>query len=353
MIKLTDKDKLVFYSLVKWPQLNDIQLSKKINIKRSTIAAIRNKLEKNKLYTTIKVPDIEKIGCELLTVRYGGFNPLTPYKMREKYSSTHKFPEVFFKQSTDRQRIALNASKDFTEVKKFIDYSNRVYGEQGFLTDEGIVHLFFPFKISRIFRFFDYAPLLKQQFNLKLDEEKVVLDTDFVEHETVDLTEKEKQIFYALIKYPQLNDNEVAKKVSTSRQSVSSTRKKFEEEGLIKTITIPNLEALELQLVVFTYVLVNPKSTLNLRRNGIQKILSQGAHIFHTSGNTEFVLISIFKDYPEYTKTFDEIINFYKEHDLLLKDPVTRILLNRDIKLDINGRFAPLVKKVLGIEKEI
>ncbi|MFH1223024.1 MAG: Lrp/AsnC family transcriptional regulator [Pseudomonadota bacterium] len=353
MIKLTDKDKLVFYALTKWPQLNDIQLSQKIGIKRSTIAAIRNKLEKNKLYNTINVPDLERIGCELLTVRYGSFNPLCTYLMREKYSSTYKFPEVFFKRSTDRQRIALNAAKNFTEVKEYIDYSNRIYGEQGFLTDEGIVHVFFPFKISRISSFFDYVPLLKQHFNLDIESERVVLDNDLKEHRPADLTEKEKLLLYALVKYPQLNDNELSQKVSITRQSVSSIRKRLEEDGLVKTINVPNLTALGLQVMAFTHVLVNPKSTLNMRKHGILKILSQGVHIFHISGNLEFVLISHFKDYPEYARSFEEIVSYYKEHDLLLKEPITRIFLNEDIKLAIDGRFAPLVKEIFDIKNDI
>jgi hypothetical protein len=295
---------------------------------------------------------LEKIGCELLTVRYGSFDPLTTYEMREKCASTQKFQEVFFKRSSDKSRIALSAATDFTEVKRYIDYSNKVYGEQGFLPEEGITHVFFPFKVSKIFRFYDYAPLLKQHFNLP-GESKSEFNTEFVESEPVKLTDNEKLVFYAIVKYPEFNDNEIAKKVSMTRQYVSNARKKFEYGGLIKTINMPNLSALDFQMVVLMHVTVNPKSSLSARRHGIEKIMSQGAHIFDIAGNLEFVLISAFKDYPEYEKIHDDMVNYYTEHDLLLKTPVTKIMLNRDIKLRINGRFAPLVKKVFGIQREV
>jgi len=353
MIKLTDKDKTVFYSIIRWPHLNDTELSKKTNIKRSTITAIRNKLEKNKLYTTIKAPDLERLGCELLTVRYGGFNPLASYKVREKYTSTQKFPEVFFKRSTDRQRMALSAAENFTEVKKYIDYSNRVYGEHDFLTDEGIIHVFFPYKVSRIFRFFDYAPLLRQHFNLDFGGEQEVVDTNFLEKEKAELSENEKQVLYALVKYPQQNDNKVARKVSMTRQSVSAIRKKLEKEGFVKRINIPNLEALDFQILALTHIMVNPKSTLVTRKHGVQEVLNQGVHIFYISGNLEFVLISAYKDYPEYNKEYDRIISYYKEHDLLLKDPVTKIFITSDLRLSVDGRFALLVKKIMGIKAEV
>lgn len=352
MIKLTDNDKLLFYSLVKWPNLNDTELSKKTKIKRSTITAIRSKLEKNKLYTTIKAPDLEKIGCELLTVRYGSFDPLTTYEMREKYASTQKFPEVFFKRSSDKNRIALSAATNFTEVRKYIDYSNKVYGEQGFLPEEGITHVFFPLGVSKIFRFYDYAPLLKQQFNIP-GENRLEFNTEFAESEPASLTDNEKLVFYAIVKYPDFNDNEIAKKVSMTRQYVSNARKKFEYGGLIKTINVPNLAALDFQMLVLTHVMVNPKSSLSARRHGIEKVLNQGAHIFDIAGNLEFVLISAFKDYPDFDKIHDDMVNYYTEHDLILKNPVTKIMLSNDIKLSIDGRFSPLVKKVFGIQKEV
>lgn len=353
MIKLTDKDKLVFHTLVKWPDLNDIQLSKKINVKRPTVTAIRNKLEKNGLYTTTKVPDLERIGCELLTVRYGSFNPLTPYEVREKYVSTHKFPEVFYKRTTDRERIALSAATNFTEAKKYIEYSNQIYGKQGFLTDEGIIHVFFPFKVTKIFKLFDYAPLLKQHFNLQTEEEKIDIDTTFQEHEAIELSENEKKVFYALIKYPQQNDSEIAKKVSMARQRVSVMRKKFEKEELIKTIRIPDMKALGFNLLVLTHILVNPKSPLDERKHGIEKILKQANHIIHISGNLEIILISEFEDYEAYKKTHDDLVDYYKQHDLLHKDPTTRILLNTDIKLQMNTNYAPLLKKIFNIKNEV
>ncbi|MDD5111218.1 MAG: hypothetical protein PHG85_01580 [Candidatus Altiarchaeota archaeon] len=352
MVRLTEKDKLVFYALTRWPELNDTELSDKTGIKRSTITAIKNKLEKNDFYTTIKVPDLEKLGCELLTVRYGSFNPMSTYELRQKYSSTQKFPEVIFKRTTDRQRIALNAAKNFTEVKKYIDYSNKVYGEEGFLTDEGIIHVLFPLRVSKVLRFFDYAPLLRRLFDLHAEKEEPYDSTEANKEET-ELNENEKMVLYATMKYPKFNDNEIAKKVSMTRQFVSAARKKFEKEGLVRTARMPNLEALGFQLLVMMHVMINPKASVSAMKSGIQKILSQGAHIFYALGNLEFVLISAYRDYPEYNRTLDEIVGFYKTHDLLFKEPVARIFVTNDIKSHVDGRFAPIVKKILGINKEV
>lgn len=53
MLNLTEKEKHVLQSLIKWPQLNDSEISSEIDIKRPTVTAIRNKLEKERIYETI------------------------------------------------------------------------------------------------------------------------------------------------------------------------------------------------------------------------------------------------------------------------------------------------------------
>ena len=63
--------------------------------KRPTITAIRNKLEKKRLYEKFIIPDLEKIGCEIILARYGEFNPLTPWIKREKFASWE--PELFYR----------------------------------------------------------------------------------------------------------------------------------------------------------------------------------------------------------------------------------------------------------------
>ena len=45
--KLTDKEKLVLWGLVEHPELNDVELSKKLEVKRRTFSAIKTKLKNN------------------------------------------------------------------------------------------------------------------------------------------------------------------------------------------------------------------------------------------------------------------------------------------------------------------
>ncbi|MFH1788894.1 MAG: hypothetical protein ABH834_05905, partial [Candidatus Altiarchaeota archaeon] len=206
MLDLTEKEKTVFYGLIKWPWLNDIELSERIAVKRPTLTAIRNKFEKEKLYETIKVPAFDRIGFELLAVKYGDFNPLTPHLIRKKYAGWDKFPEPIFWIASDTSRVGLEVGENYTEIKKHIDYSERIYGEHGFLTEKGNTYILFPLNLSRIFSYLDFSPLLGKILGLGTKEElKVNLDyTRGVNH----FHKNEMQVMYYSIKYPTMNDKQ-------------------------------------------------------------------------------------------------------------------------------------------------
>lgn len=354
MLGLTDKERLVLYSLVRWPELNDIELSKKIPIKRPTITAIRNKLKKGGLYQDIIVPNLEMLGCEILTVRYGSFNPTANYESRKKYSSLDKFSEVFFKKSCDSQRIAMSASTSFTEIMKYVEYSNIVYSKNNLLSDEGIKHIFFPLKLSKILRFFDYAPILKYDFNINIKDEKPKIEFDSKEILVREFTENEKLVLYALVKYPDMNDGEIAKKVSMTRQSVNKMRKKFEEEGLIKLMRIPDMKKLGFEVMLFVHVSINPKFTMGERKEGIRHVLtSYPGIVFLLASNLETVVLGVAKTFTELKKSYNMFLSQYKKSDFLSKEPVEIIIPIEEIKEDINGRYHPLVKKILNIKTEV
>ena len=68
---LTDREKSVLYEIVKSPHYNDYKLAEHTNIKLSTVTAIRRRLKKNGIYHTIRIPNLQFLGAELLAVSYG------------------------------------------------------------------------------------------------------------------------------------------------------------------------------------------------------------------------------------------------------------------------------------------
>ncbi|MDD5112003.1 MAG: helix-turn-helix domain-containing protein [Candidatus Altiarchaeota archaeon] len=351
--RLTEREKLVLYFLVKWPNLNDIELSRRIPVKRPTITAIRNKLRRDGLFYNVVVPNIPALGCELLVLRYGAFNPAFPYDARKKYSATAKFPEVFFKQSCDSQQVSLSAHSNFTDAMRYVEYSSINYNKHDLLTPDGLRHVFLPLAISKVLRFFEFAPLLKQEFEIRAHdgkyEEKQVQDNVVPRA----LTGNEKLVLYALVKYPEDNDGEIARKVSMTRQSVNKLRKKLEEDRLIARIRIPDMKRFGYEVMVMAHFFNNPKHPLEERKEGLKYTLAIGNIVFMVVSNLESVIVGYQKSFTSYKREMNHFMEYYKKSDFVGKEPEIVIIPVEEIKESMNGRYHPLVKKMLGIEQEI
>lgn len=112
-IPLTEKEKLVFYGLVKYPEFSDQQLSEKLKEKRSTITSIKNKLLRKNFYKTKIIPDFSLLECELLCIAYGE----TPVGIEEnKKLVNHK--EVVYSLMTDRNFLDIIIAKKLCIIKK-------------------------------------------------------------------------------------------------------------------------------------------------------------------------------------------------------------------------------------------
>ena len=359
---LTEREKLVLFGLIKWPNLSDTELTEKLDIKRPTITSIRNRLSKEGYFEYIVIPNLAKIGCELITVFHSVFNPLTDFSIRKKYANLVRehFKDYFFVAGTDRERAMMAASRNFTELREQVDYTERVYWSQGFLTDKGSTYAFFPLEYTRIFPFFDYGNLLHNQFGLNLEIKREPLKAEFEKVGQLDLKQKEKLIFYALVKYPTLNDVEIGEKLSLSRQTVSSVRKRFLEDNMLLQRRIPNIKKLGFGLLVFAHSVFNPNFTLEERLKRLWEFLSLPAFsgwydskILDFSSNLESVTLTVFQTYAEFQKYYGNYLSFYKKEGFLLRETAIRIFSIKDLTPLSEIRFDPLIKKFMGINEEI
>lgn len=351
MIKLTPKEKLVLYGLVRWPDLYDRELSDNINIKRSTVTAIRNKLVKRGVYTEHRLPDLARIGCELLVARFGDFNPLTPWDKRRLYVSNE--PELFYRISTDHSRVSLVAAENFTEMKRYLDNAAHRHAVHGFLSNEGIKHAYFPFALSRMFMFFDFGPLLNKHFRLGFEEDETELNTKIRKPRTVDLNENEKKVLYAMVKYPTLRESGIAEKLSVTNQKVNKVGRRIKDKSLVRTVRFPNLAELGFELIAFSHVELNPGVSIEERRDGIEHIIRNGSQYVVVSGSNEAVMLSAFKDYTSLNKTYHAEMNIYSKRKYIDKTPTVKMFPSNEIKDQMILKCAPLLKKIFNIKEEV
>ena len=58
---LTNKEKIMLYGLTNYPNLTDKELSKKLNLKHSTVTSIRHRLREKEYFRKLNIPQLQKI----------------------------------------------------------------------------------------------------------------------------------------------------------------------------------------------------------------------------------------------------------------------------------------------------
>ena len=71
IIPLTKKEKLVFYSITKYPLWNDRQILEKTDVPISTISSIRKRLKREGYYKEIIIPNFSSLGFSSLSFSFG------------------------------------------------------------------------------------------------------------------------------------------------------------------------------------------------------------------------------------------------------------------------------------------
>ncbi|MCK5261699.1 MAG: helix-turn-helix domain-containing protein, partial [Thermoplasmatales archaeon] len=229
--ELTKKEKLMLYGLVRYPQLTDKQLSEKLDLKHSTVTSIRHRLKENEYLRKLIIPKLQSMGCEMLVVIYTNFSPLIPLEERVEITgkAIEVFDEIFFSVGEQDKGFSLSFSKDYATIGRINDIRTQTFGGRGLLEEEYPNMVVFPFEISKIYRFFDFAPLLRNGFGLDLEIETEFENVKFGSEGNVVFSDTEKNVYCILTSYPELSDSDVGRELGVSRHTISRLRRKFKE----------------------------------------------------------------------------------------------------------------------------
>ena len=348
MKRLTEKEKLVLYGLIKYPQSTDGRLAEILDLKHSTVTSIRQRLGKNEYFRNIRIPMLQNFGCEMLVVIYTNFNPVIPLEERVKITgkTIEVFEEIFFSVGEQDKGFSLSLSKDYATIGKINDIRTQTFGGRGLLEDEYPNMVLFPFEISKICRFFDFAPLLKKCFGLELQTDEVGRDMDFRKREVISFSDSEKRVYCMLIEHPESSDSNIGKKLGVSRHTVSRIRKRLEANDYIRKIRMPNLQKLGFEILAFYHIKFDPRNPPSLEKDDIIP-LRNGSTIFMATRRFETVMISIYANYEDYKKDKMRMMQFLKENNWIAENPMIRTYGLNKLVVIKDFKFAPIAKKVL------
>jgi len=348
--ELTKKEKLMLYGLSRYPQLTDKELSEKISLKHSTITSIRLRLKGKDYIRKLIIPKLQSLGCEMLVAIYTHFSPLIPLHERIEITgeTIEVFEEIFFSVGEQDKGFSLSLSKDYATIGRINDIRTQTFGGRGLLEEEYPNTVVFPFEISKIYRFFDFAPLLRANFGLDLETETKIETVDFVSSENM-LSDTEKNVYCMLVSYPELSDSDIGREVGVSRHTISRLRRKFEENNLMSKITLPNFVKLGFEILAFYHIRFDPRTPPNLDNDETASLMSDST-IFFASRKFEAVMISIYKNYDDYKTDMMKIMQVLKQNQWIAEDPIIRTYSLSTMVFIKDFKFAPIASKIVGCD---
>jgi DNA-binding MarR family transcriptional regulator len=349
--ELTTKEKQMLYGLVKYPKLTDKELSETLDLKHSTATSIRHRLKENNYLRKLIIPKLQSMGCEMLVVIYTHFSPLIP--LLERIEITGKtievFEEIFLSVGEQDKGFSLSLSKDYATIGRINDIRTQTFGGRGLLEEEYPNMVVFPFEISKIYRFFDFAPLLRSSFELDSNTETEVENVDFGNKENVVLSDTEKNAYCILVSYPELSDSDVGRELGVSRHTVSRLRRKFEKNNLMGKLNLPNFVKLGFEILVFYHISFDPRNPPDMEEDEAASLMSDST-VFLASRRFEAVMISVYNDYEEYKLDRTKIMHVLKENQWIAEDPVIRSYSLRTMVFIKDFKFAPIASKIVGCD---
>ena len=346
---LTKKEKLVLHGLVKYPRLTDKDLSEKLRLKHSTVTSIRHRLRKNEYFRRLIIPKLQNLGCKMLVAIYTNFSPLIP--LDERISITGEtievFEEIFFSVGEQDKGFSLSLSKDYSTIGKINDIRTKTFGVRGLLEDEYPSMVVFPFEISKVYRFFDFGPLLKKNLNLNLKDEEPVINLAFQNPTDVKFSDTQKNVYCMMISYPEMSDNDIGKEIGVSRHTISRLRRGFEEDNLIRHLSLPNLQKLGFEILTFCHIRFNPRSPPNMDNDEAASLMSDSTVLF-ASRRFEAVMISVYNNYDDYKSDMMNIMHTLKHNGWIAEDPIIKTYGLNTMGFIKDFVFAPITNKIVG-----
>ena len=285
----------------------------------------------------------------MLVAIYTNFSPLIP--LDERISITGKaievFEEIFFSAGEQDKGFSLSLSEDYSTIGKINDIRTQTFGGRGLLEDEYPNMVVFPFEISRVYRFFNYAPLLKKNLNLNIKDEESVINLAFQHKTNVDFSDTQKNVFCMMVGYPEMSDNDIGKEIDVSRHTVSRLRRTFEENKLIRHINLPNLKNMGFEILSFYHIRFDPRNPPSMENDESAILMSDSTVLFATR-RFEAVMISIYRDYDDYKSDMLNIMQNLKQNGWIAEDPIIKTYsLNTTVFIK-DFVFAPITNKIVG-----
>jgi DNA-binding MarR family transcriptional regulator len=321
---LNQNAKTVLYGLVKYPEFNDRELSEALNIKKASVSVIRNRLKTDEYFRPKTIPCVHKLGYKILNVGYTHFTPSVSRDIIRRVGKgmVEQFVDIFYAVYGLDQGMGFSFTENFHEAKEKMALIESFLAKHDMNDDVTFKSLLFPFKLTSVLSFFNFAPILKRHFEIELeDQESEGNGICLREMDDVKLTLNEKLVLYGITKYPELNNTKLGLLFDIPPKTISAIKRRLEKQGLIVKLNIPNLEKLGFQILSLFHGRFKPGNTADTKKEMVEKMLIGTPHILAIVEDVDCVVLSIYKNYSEFKSVNNRVSRFLSNMELFQEEP--------------------------------
>lgn len=342
---LTANERRVLHGLIRGPTKNDRELSESLDIKVSTVTAIRRRLRRADYFLTRRIPMMNRLGWEILAAGYGRLSPTrgaaATARLRDLMGD--RFPTVFHLADAPDHFLFLAVAQDYTAFARDLEDLRYAMHKAGILDEAPLQTAVLPVGLTVIGNFFDFGQVLAIAFGM---EERVPLRLEPEKVGDIELTRKETDVLVGLVRFPELADKAVAAKIKASRQAVSKMRREFEAIGLLRTAHLPNIRALGFELYGSVFSRFAPGATVAARRDGIERVLRSTPNFFHAASNSDAILLGAVRSYEHFSSLRATLSKYYADKGFFSGEPTIHLGLVSMTEVLRNCDFSPLVQSL-------
>ena len=343
---LTKNEGKVLYGLVRHPTMNDRELSEEMEVKHSTITAIRRRLREASYFKTVRIPAVNRLGYELIVVRYGKLSPSAGDALRNRFADALRRENkgLYYLVTSPGFFFHVSAVRNYTSYRRWAEAIEIEFAETDLFRGAEGTSVVFPFETSMHIRHFDYSWILRGLFDIK---DKVVVEAPFQRVDVRRLTKKERTVLRGLVERPEDTDVALSEKIDASRQVISSMRKKFERTGLTRTARIVDLRKLGYEILAFGHIKYSLKTPLRLRTEVIRRSAQQVPQFLNFSANVETIGCGAFRNYDEHFKAKKGLLSSYTKKGFLDAEPRSELIALSEASIPVNCDFSSLIKEAV------
>jgi len=158
-VHLSNKEKKTYLTLIENPEDTTTEIGKQVGVSRHTIARMKKDFIKNNFIKTITLPNLQKLGFEILAFYPINFNPgKAPNKKDLQILDTYS---TIFRASRLFETILISAYPTYQDYKEDKMFKIRYLKENNLISTNPLIGEYM-FERMVVIKDFDFAPLVKK-----------------------------------------------------------------------------------------------------------------------------------------------------------------------------------------------